>query len=43
MITNKQVDKRGYFLINKYLLIINEKYINQNERIEINVNLHNGE
>ena len=25
------------------MLIINEKYINQNERIEVNVNLHNGE
>lgn len=48
MITNEQVDKRRYFsinkyTINKYFLIISEKYINQNERIEMNVNLHNSE
>lgn len=48
MITNEQVDKRRYFsinkyIVNKYFLIISEKYINQNERIEMNVNLHNSE
>lgn len=48
MITNEQVDKRRYcsinkYIVNKYFLIISEKYINQNERIEMNVNLHNSE
>lgn len=48
MITNEQVDKRRYFsinkyIVNKYFLITSEKYINQNERIEMNVNLHNSE